>query len=98
MTVEPPTTYDMESRHIARLADEIEALLDSRRANFSHGAAAQLMALLQTLATIERVAEVVPAYAALYKKLPFAAMQQAAMQSLAIIDEYLRHSAVELKQ
>jgi hypothetical protein len=96
--MQPPTTYDMESRHIARLAEEIETLLNSRRANFSHGAAAQLMALLQTLATIERVAQVVPAYAALYKELPFAAMQQAAMQSLAIIDEYLRHSSTELPQ
>lgn len=96
--MEGPTTYEMESRHIARLAEEIKALLDSRRANFSYGAAAQLLALLETLATIEKVADVVPAYRVLYAKLPFSAMQKAAIESLAIIDEYLRHSATELKQ
>jgi hypothetical protein len=93
-----PTTYDIDSRHVAKLAGEIERLLDSKRTNFSQGAAALLLALMTALGTIEQVAQAVPEYRRLYQKMPFSRLQQAAIESLAVLDEYLRHSATELKQ
>jgi altronate dehydratase len=69
--MQPPTTYDLESRNIAKLADEIEHLLDVNHANFSQGAAALLLALVSVLSTIENVANGAPQYAELYKQMPF---------------------------